>query len=154
MLLRTCTLLVVVAACAGCGRSADQTSSSTTDPRDSTTSSRPQEDGFTTVDPSDPNASLPVYLDEDLIGQVRALASEEAGVEPDAFEVEVAAEVTWSDGSLGCPEPGRAYTQALVDGYWVVVTHESATFDYRAGREADFGRCIDGSPPASIHEES
>lgn len=103
------------------------------------------------MDPSDPDAS--VYLDEDLIGEVRALASEEAGVEPDAFEVEVAAEVTWSDGSLGCPEPGRAYTQALVDGYWVVLTNEGSTFDYRAGQEADFSRCTDGSPPASIHAE-
>jgi hypothetical protein len=25
--------------------------------------------------------------------------------------------VVWSDGSLGCPEEGMMYTQALVDGY-------------------------------------
>jgi hypothetical protein len=29
--------------------------------------------------------------------------------------------VIWSDGSLGCPEPGMMYTQALVDGYWVAI---------------------------------
>ena len=28
--------------------------------------------------------------------------------------------VTWSDASLGCPQPGRMYTQALVEGYRVV----------------------------------
>ena len=28
-------------------------------------------------------------------------------------------EVTWPDGSLGCPQPGMAYTQALVPGYRV-----------------------------------
>ena len=27
--------------------------------------------------------------------------------------------VTWPDGSLGCPEPGRVYPQALVPGYRV-----------------------------------
>ena len=29
--------------------------------------------------------------------------------------------VVWNDGSLGCPEPGMMYTQALVNGYWVVI---------------------------------
>jgi hypothetical protein len=29
--------------------------------------------------------------------------------------------VTWSDGSLGCPQPGMMYTQALVPGWRVVV---------------------------------
>ena len=28
--------------------------------------------------------------------------------------------VTWSDGSLGCPQPGEYYTQVLVPGYWIV----------------------------------
>lgn len=140
MLLRMCTLLVLVAACGGGDQSADRTSSSTPDTS-------------TSQSPGDPDTSLPTNLDEVLIGQVRALAGEEAGVEPDAFEVEVAAEVTWSDGSLDCPEPGQAYTQALVDGYWVVLTHEGSNLDYRAGPDADFSHCPDGSPPASIHEE-
>jgi len=29
--------------------------------------------------------------------------------------------VTWPDGSLGCPQPGMAYTQMLVDGSLVVL---------------------------------
>ncbi len=28
----------------------------------------------------------------------------------------------WNDGSLGCPEPGMQYTQALVNGYWIVIS--------------------------------
>jgi hypothetical protein len=32
-----------------------------------------------------------------------------------------AEQVTWSDGSLGCPEPGMRYTQNLVAGYVIVV---------------------------------
>ena len=39
--------------------------------------------------------------------------------------------VTWPDGSLGCPEPGRNYTQALVRGYWVVLEVQGAQLDYR-----------------------
>jgi hypothetical protein len=39
--------------------------------------------------------------------------------------------VTWNDGALGCPEPGQGYTQALVDGYRVVVEVDAETYDYR-----------------------
>lgn len=42
--------------------------------------------------------------------------------------------VTWSDGSLGCPEPGMAYTQALVPGYRIRIQAGSEVLDYHAGR--------------------
>jgi hypothetical protein len=41
--------------------------------------------------------------------------------------------VTWNDGSLGCPEPGMVYTQALVDGYHVVLEVGGERYDYRVG---------------------
>lgn len=41
--------------------------------------------------------------------------------------------VEFSDGSLGCPAPGMSYTQAIVDGYRVVVRAGDRTFDYRFG---------------------
>jgi len=40
-----------------------------------------------------------------------------AGVGRDQIAIERAQSVVWSDGSLGCPESGTAYTQALVKGY-------------------------------------
>ena len=39
--------------------------------------------------------------------------------------------VTWNDGSLGCPEPGMFYTQALVDGYHVILQAGDEELDYR-----------------------
>ena len=33
-----------------------------------------------------------------------------------------AEKVTWSDGSLGCPQPGYSYTQSLVPGFRVSAT--------------------------------
>lgn len=41
--------------------------------------------------------------------------------------------VTFADGSLGCAEPGRSYTQAVVDGMRVVVSVDGTTYDYRFG---------------------
>lgn len=47
--------------------------------------------------------------------------------------------VTWPDGSLGCPSPCESYTQALVEGYRVVLNHEERAFDYHgANDEAPF----------------
>jgi hypothetical protein len=46
--------------------------------------------------------------------------------------------VVWSDGSLGCPEDGVMYTQALVDGYLL-------TLEVAGDRVAYHG--ADGQPP-------
>ena len=48
---------------------------------------------------------------------------------------------TWSDGSLGCPEPGMMYTQALVDGYQVIVEANGTQLDYRGSGPGQFRVC-------------
>lgn len=48
-------------------------------------------------------------------------------------EVLEAEAVTWKDGSLGCPEPGRTYTQALVDGHKIVLRADDRTWPYHSG---------------------
>jgi hypothetical protein len=48
--------------------------------------------------------------------------------------------VTWSDGALGCPAPGRFYTQALVPGFRVQLEAGGERFDYTPTRAAS-GRC-------------
>ncbi len=40
--------------------------------------------------------------------------------------------VTWPDGSLGCPQPGMMYTQALVPGYRIVLQAGEQTLNYHA----------------------
>jgi hypothetical protein len=55
--------------------------------------------------------------------------------------------VTWSDGSLGCPQPGVFYTQALVPGYWVVLQIGEKEYDYRASDRGYFVLCESGSLP-------
>ena len=50
-------------------------------------------------------------------------------------EIEVLSEedVTWPDGSLGCPEPGKSYTQALVEGGRIVLGHDETVYVYHFG---------------------
>jgi hypothetical protein len=57
--------------------------------------------------------------------------------------------VVWNDGSLGCPEPGMMYTQALVNEYWVIVEAAGKKYDFRVDR-GNFRLC----PPGRGHPPS
>jgi hypothetical protein len=48
------------------------------------------------------------------------------------IKVTSAEPVTWSDGSLGCPQPGMMYTQALVPGFRIVLQAGDQTLNYHA----------------------
>lgn len=74
--------------------------------------------------------------------------AEHAGVDPDRIEVVTAEAVTWSDGSLGCPQPDQMYTQALVPGRRVVLAIDGEEFHYHGGRDGALSRCDDPIPPA------
>jgi hypothetical protein len=41
-----------------------------------------------------------------------------------------AEQVTWNDGSLGCPQPGQMYTQMLVSGYRIVASTSEGQMEY------------------------
>jgi hypothetical protein len=71
-----------------------------------------------------------------------------AGVDEDEIEVISAEEVTWADGSLGCPEPGEMYTQALVPGYRIVLGVAGDEVAYHGAAGTPPFRCDDPAPPA------
>jgi len=48
----------------------------------------------------------------------------------DRITLQQAANVTWSDGALGCPQPDMFYTQALVPGYRLVYRHAGSSYFY------------------------
>jgi hypothetical protein len=52
--------------------------------------------------------------------------------DPDRIDVLDAREVTWRDGSVGCPSPGQAYPQALVPGFLVVLRSDDASYRYHS----------------------
>ncbi|MFZ1412451.1 MAG: hypothetical protein WAS07_13425 [Micropruina sp.] len=76
-----------------------------------------------------PTASIPARQWEAILADLT-----QRGVPTEAAQVQRAQRVTWNDGSLGCPEPGVMYTQALMEGLWVVVRVGDQEFDYRFGR--------------------
>ena len=70
-------------------------------------------------------------------------ASALANVAREQLVIVRAESVVWNDGSLGCPEPGMMYTQALVNGYCVVIEAAGRTYDFRVG-SASFRLCPEG----------
>ena len=42
-------------------------------------------------------------------------------------------QVTWPDGSLGCPKPGMMYTQALVGGVLIRLRAGETIYEYHSG---------------------
>ena len=104
------------------------------------------------VDESEADAAQPSIPITEVPGEVLeaivADAADRAGVEREEVDITIAEAVTWSDGSLGCPEPGMMYTQALVPGYRVVVEAVGAELNYHAAQSGDFRYCENPRPPA------
>jgi len=69
------------------------------------------------------------------------------GIEESEIAVVSIEEVTWPDGSLGCPEPGTMYTQALEDGTLIILEVDGATYEYHAGVDRDPFYCDAPTPP-------
>lgn len=63
-----------------------------------------------------------------------------------AITITRAEAITWSDGALGCPQPGEVYTQATVPGYWIVLEVNGRSYDYHAAESGYFVLCQDSQP--------
>lgn len=118
--------LIVVAAC---------TSSDSAGGAGSPGGSPSSPDGSST--PVASGASLPAAI----IDPIVADAAARLAVDPSAVTIVSAEARTFADGSLGCPRPGEMYTQALVDGYQVIVEVDGTRLDYRGSGPGRFRIC-------------
>lgn len=71
-------------------------------------------------------------------------AAGRSGLARTALRVVSAEEVTWADGSLGCPQPGASYTMALVPGYRIRIQAGAQLLDYHAGTRGALQLCPSG----------
>lgn len=120
------------------------------------TESSPPEDGnddFDTVEGGGDGAvigQVPTHL----MDQVFAHAEGHTGAAASAMTVLRAEAVTWPDGSLGCPEPGMQYTQALVPGYWVEIAVGDEALDYRLSEQGGMKLCETGGQIPSARDDT
>ena len=67
------------------------------------------------------------------VEQAKADLAKRLSVDAARVTVVSSEEVTWSDGSLGCPEPGMMYTQALVPGARIILEVDGTQYNYHSG---------------------
>lgn len=73
----------------------------------------------------------------------------QAQVDPAAVILRQFERVTWPDGSLGCPQPGMMYTQALIDGYWLELAAGDRSAEYHTDLDGRAVSCRSGPPTGS-----
>lgn len=86
-------------------------------------------------------------MDDELQSRVQSALADAArvsGLAAASLRVVEAARVTWSDGSLGCPQPGRMYTQALVPGFRVRIQAGAQVLDYHGSTRGEMALCPSG----------
>lgn len=99
-------------------------------------------------DPMEDDADGRVAADLDAeVDQAVADAAETAGVSDEDIEVVAAEHVTWSDGAIGCPEPDGMYTQALVEGYRILLRVAGEEVAYHGADGQPPFRCDDPMEP-------
>jgi hypothetical protein len=90
---------------------------------------------------SPPEMSGGAALPAAIIDPIVADAAAGLGVDPSRVKVLSAEARTYGDGSLGCPRPGEMYTQAIVDGYQVIVEVNGTQLYYRGSGAGRFRIC-------------
>lgn len=115
--------LAIIAILAACGGGPATTATSIVEP--TVTSTTPEEPTLTRPPSSTDWIDYALAARDDLATAL--------GVAPSAVKVTSVEAVTWNDGSIGCPEPGMAYTQALVDGYRITLVSEGTEYHYHQG---------------------
>jgi hypothetical protein len=135
MVMRMFSVIAAVAAAAllvACGNEAGAGEEPTMTPSGSTpTSPEPSRQSPGSAPVEQAKADLASRLSVDL-EQVRVVSSDE---------------VTWRDGSLGCPEPGKYYTQALINGTRIILEVSGKHYHYHSGGSRPPFLCANPQPP-------
>jgi hypothetical protein len=131
---RIAVLLALVAALGACG----DDPLSEPDPVETTVPARTPPT-LERVDPAP--APITGEVPDEYLAPVLEDAAERAGLPVEELVVIRSEFVEWSDGSLGCPEPGMMYTQAIVPGYRVEVEAGDKVLDYRLDGAGRFRLC-------------
>ena len=93
------------------------------------------QDGPAVTKPVIPMPESPIIQEQ--VGKATDDLAKQLGVDAAQIGLVEYQAVTWRDGSLGCPKPGMAYTQALEAGYRIQLQVEGTQFNYHGASGRD-----------------
>lgn len=86
---------------------------------------------------------------EQQIAAAKQDLAQRLGIDAATIEVVSVEAVTWPDGSLGCPRPGMAYTQVLIDGLLVQLRANGQMYPYHGDGRQPLFLCDSQAGPQS-----
>ena len=99
--------------------------------------------------PPTPTADVPV--DPRLLSLAVADLAQRLDIPPESIHLVRFEAVTWGDSSLGCPEPGMAYSQVLVEGALLLLQAGDTRYEYHSSGSGPPFLC---EPGRSTYQES
>ena len=94
-----------------------------------------------------PRPTNPDPVIQSLIEKATDDLSQRLAISADQINLIQASEVTWPDGSLGCPREGMSYIQVLTPGYLIVLENNNNQYGYHSGRDGNVFYCPNQVPP-------
>jgi hypothetical protein len=93
------------------------------------------------VAPGTPPAAQGQPVDAAMLGLVKQDLAKRLSVTVDQITVVSATSTDWPDSSLGCPQPGMAYSQIVTPGYHIVLSQGQKQYDYHTDLSATIVLC-------------
>jgi hypothetical protein len=97
--------------------------------------------------PPTPGPSTPSGPAQGPVEQAKSDLAGRLGIPVEAVTMVSSEEVTWPDGSIGCPQPGMRYTQVLVNGSRIVLAAGGKQYHYHSGGRRGPFLCTNPQPP-------
>lgn len=85
--------------------------------------------------------ATPMSTQPDVVRLAVADLAQTLSLRPEEIAVQQVEPVEWSDSSLGCPQPGRAYLQVITPGYRIVLAAGGRHYTYHANMKDMVVRC-------------
>lgn len=86
---------------------------------------------------------------QSLVEQAKEDLAERLSIPVSSIDLLEARDVTWTNSSLGCPQPGMYYMEVLAPGYLIRLRADGREYEYHAGRSRKVFLCPNPSPPLS-----
>lgn len=82
-----------------------------------------------------------------LVELLRPQLAAQLGVDPASLSLISAQATSWRDSALGCPAPNTMYTQVIIDGYTMIFSDGSRTYElHTSGPGGPALLCDNGTP--------
>jgi len=133
---------------AGCGQNISSNSpEATTFPQQETVQATPMSSGQGAATPM--TQPLPAPSDHALRGLIQKTKEDLAqrlAISTAQISLVEAAEVEWSDSSLGCPQPDMSYLQVITPGYRILLEANAQVYEYHSNRDTYVILCENPNP--------